>query len=82
MNICAEKIRRINVSEYLPDFHGDNRSLKEVQLFLLGLFESARRQRSRPFFYHFTTAIDTQNIRRVFDDCKDIILERAVKDII
>lgn len=31
-------------------------------------------ENSRHYCYpHFTTAVDTENIRRVFDDCRDII---------
>jgi hypothetical protein len=91
----VEKVSRIDLSDYLPDYKGNNRNVNEVQLFLLGLFEVCRRRRDRPFFYHFTTgtptpvhsfahipAVDTQNIRRVFDDCREIILEQSVKDIL
>ena len=32
-----------------------------------------KQHRSRHCYPHFTCAVDTENIRRVFNDCRDII---------
>ena len=64
---------RILSNDFLPT---------QVQAFLFGLFESCNRNRRRTFYHHFTTAIDTQNMRRVFDDCKDAILAKSVGEIL
>lgn len=44
-------------------------------------FSRKRRNRSKPLFHHFTTAIDTENIRFVFHAVKDTILQENLKDI-
>lgn len=60
------------------DWNGD---CLQVRYYLLSMFESSRKDRKRPFFYHFTTAVDTENIRRVFQDCRAIILEQNLKSL-
>lgn len=37
--------------------------------------------RHRPFFYHFTTAVDTESIRRVFEDVRESLLENNLKTL-
>jgi len=49
--------------------------------FLYVRFESQRRDRSRPFFHHFTMAIDTNNIRFVFNAVKDTILHENLHQL-
>lgn len=44
-------------------------------------FESQRRDKTKPFFHHFTTAIDTHNIRFVFDAVKDTILHENLHQL-
>lgn len=51
------------------------------QAFLVQSFSRKRRNRSKPLFHHFTTAIDTENIRFVFHAVKDTILQENLKDI-
>uniref|UniRef100_A0AC35G5S8 Uncharacterized protein n=1 Tax=Panagrolaimus sp. PS1159 TaxID=55785 RepID=A0AC35G5S8_9BILA len=77
----AKKVPRSDIRKYFTDFTGDHTSPKSVQLFLLDKFEKSRRDRTVPFFYHFTTAIDTDNIRRVFEDCRQSILEQNLKTL-
>lgn len=51
------------------------------QAFLVQSFSRKRRNRGKPLFHHFTTAIDTENIRFVFHAVKDTILQENLKDI-
>lgn len=64
-----------------PEYKGDPMNIKEVQRFLLDLFDAARKNRTKPFYYHFTTAVDTENIRRVFQDVKDTILDQNLRQL-
>jgi guanine nucleotide-binding protein subunit alpha-12 len=80
-DLLEEKVPRSDIRKYFTDFTGDHTSPKSVQLFLLDKFEKSRRDRTVPFFYHFTTAIDTDNIRRVFEDCRQSILEQNLKTL-
>ncbi|KAK6114315.1 G-protein alpha subunit family protein [Brugia pahangi] len=78
-DLLEEKVPKSDIRQYFADFTGDHNSLRDVQFFLVDKFENCRRDRRRPFFYHFTTAIDTENIRRVFKDCRETILEQNLK---
>ncbi|KAK2173848.1 hypothetical protein NP493_847g00018 [Ridgeia piscesae] len=81
MDLLENKIKDVNVMNYFPDFKGDPTSLKDVQMFELGLFDSRRNERSKALFHHFTTAIDTENIKFVFQAVKDTILQDNLKSL-
>ncbi|RCN34193.1 hypothetical protein ANCCAN_19968 [Ancylostoma caninum] len=76
-----EKVPKSDIRQYFSDFTGDHRSVRDVQFFLVDKFETSRKDRARPFFYHYTTAIDTENIRRVFVDVRDTILQQNLKSL-
>ncbi|VDK88633.1 unnamed protein product [Litomosoides sigmodontis] len=78
-DLLEEKVSKSDIRQYFADFAGDHNSLRDVQFFLVDKFEKCRRDRRRPFFYHFTTAVDTENIRRVFNDCRETILEQNLR---
>ncbi|CAK8696255.1 unnamed protein product [Clavelina lepadiformis] len=71
----------VKISDYFPDFEGDPFELGEVQSYLVYRFESQRRDKSKPFFHHFTMAIDTDNIRHVFNAVKDTILHENLHQL-
>lgn len=64
------------VGEYAPGFQADPGDLEDVKRFLIYYFLSTRRLSEKPLYHHFTIAVDTNNIRLVFKDVKDIILKR------
>lgn len=64
-----------NISTYYPQFKGNPRSIKDVHQFILTMFLSVQRNRDTAIYYHFTTAVDTNNIQRVFTDVKANILK-------
>jgi guanine nucleotide-binding protein subunit alpha-12 len=75
-DLLEEKIKVVNIKDYFTEFKGDHTNLSQVQDFELSLFDAKRRERSRPLFHHFTQAVDTENIRFVFQAVKDTILQR------
>ncbi|MFT7798050.1 guanine nucleotide-binding protein subunit alpha-12 [Arapaima gigas] len=81
MDLLIEKVQTVNISKHFSDFPGDPQCLEDVQTYLVQSFNRRRRNRSRPLFHHFTTAIDTENIRFVFHAVKDTILQENLKDI-
>ncbi|XP_076865319.1 guanine nucleotide-binding protein subunit alpha-12a [Brachyhypopomus gauderio] len=81
MDLLVEKVGKVSISKHFPDFRGDPRRLEDVQVYLVQCFNRKRRNRSKPLFHHFTTAIDTENIRFVFHAVKDTILQENLKDI-
>lgn len=79
MDLLSEKVTKVKISDYFPEFQGDPHNLDDVKRFLCNMFDSRRRERSKPLFHHFTTAIDTENIKHVFQDVKDTILHDNLK---
>lgn len=82
VDLLEEKICIVDISDYFPLFRGDPRSLKDVKHFLVTLFNGRRAERSQPLFHHFTTAIDTRNIRHVFNDVQDTILRKNIQSLL
>ncbi|XP_078132640.1 guanine nucleotide-binding protein subunit alpha-12a isoform X1 [Sander vitreus] len=80
-DLLVEKIRTVDIRKNFPEFRGDQRRLEDVQAFLVQSFSRKRRNRGKPLFHHFTTAVDTENIRFVFHAVKDTILQENLKDI-
>ncbi|XP_059835461.1 guanine nucleotide-binding protein subunit alpha-12a isoform X2 [Hypanus sabinus] len=81
MDLLVEKVKTVNIKKYFPDFQWNPHRLEDVQKYLVQCFNNKRRDRSKPLFHHFTTAIDTENIRFVFHAVKDTILQENLKDV-
>ncbi|XP_067670717.1 guanine nucleotide-binding protein subunit alpha-12-like [Haliotis asinina] len=81
MDLLTEKVKHVSIKEYVSEFQGDPHSIADVKAFLLNMFDSRRRERSKPLFHHFTTAIDTENIKHVFQDVKDTILHDNLRSL-
>lgn len=74
-------IKETDFRNYFPDFEGDSHDLVQVQDFILKLFVSIKRDPKKPLFHHFTTAVDTENIKYVFNAVKDTILHRNLESL-
>ena len=62
-----EKIKYRSIKDYFPDFQGDPHKLKDVQDFLVQLYDSVRRVKSSDFLYHFISSVDTDDVKATFD---------------
>ncbi|XP_075888624.1 guanine nucleotide-binding protein subunit alpha-13 [Nelusetta ayraudi] len=81
-DLLAEKVTRVSIRDYFPEFAGDASGLADVQRFLVECFRRKRREQlQKPLYHHFTTAINTENIRLVFRDVKDTILHDNLKQL-
>ncbi|XP_051530687.1 guanine nucleotide-binding protein subunit alpha-13-like [Myxocyprinus asiaticus] len=81
-DLLEEKIMTVNINDYFPEFTGESNNLQDVQKFLVECFRNKRReQQQKPLYHHFTTAINTENIRLVFRDVKDTILHDNLKQL-
>lgn len=67
--------------DYFPEFEGDCTSLPDVQEFIRKKFEGVTLGERRRLYPHFTTAIDTDNIKYVFNDVKSTILNRNITSL-
>lgn len=66
---------------YFPQFAGNSHSIKDVQEFILAMFSGVKRDSRKPLYSHFTTAVDTENIKVVFNYVKDTILQRNLQSL-
>uniref|UniRef100_A0A1A7WHC4 Guanine nucleotide binding protein (G protein), alpha 13b n=1 Tax=Iconisemion striatum TaxID=60296 RepID=A0A1A7WHC4_9TELE len=74
-DLLEEKVKIVAFKDYFPEYTGEEHDLTEVQGFMVDCFRAKRRIVSqKPLYHHFTTAINTENIRLVFRDVKDTIL--------
>lgn len=82
-DLLEEKVSKVSISDYFDEFEGEPDDLFTVQKFILGMFDEKCHQsdRTKPLFHHFTTAIDTENIRFVFQAAKDTILQDNLRSI-
>lgn len=80
-DLLEEKVKVVSIKDTFDVFEGDPHCLEDVQNFILGLFDDRRRERNKPLFHHFTTAIDTENIKFVFQAVKDTILQDNLKSL-
>nr|XP_002735663.2 PREDICTED: guanine nucleotide-binding protein subunit alpha-12-like [Saccoglossus kowalevskii] len=80
-DLLESKVKHVSILDYFPAFQGDPHGLTDVQNFILNMFDSRRRERTKPLFHHFTTAIDTENIKFVFQAVKDTILQDNLKSL-
>ncbi|GIX73650.1 guanine nucleotide-binding protein subunit alpha homolog [Caerostris extrusa] len=70
-----------DISVFFPEFEGDPYNLENVQKFILKLFESTRRDENKRIFHHYTTAIDTENIKVVFNAVRESILQKNITQL-
>jgi len=80
-DLLEEKIKRSNIQHWFQSFGGNPENLEDVQHFLVSLFHARKRDEKRLLFHHFTTAIDTDNIKKVFEDVRDTILHKNIETL-
>lgn len=96
-DLLEEKVKIVPLKEYFPEYTGPEHSLTHIQDFMVECFRAKRREITlpqwakgrdttlkpflKPFYHHFTTAINTENIRLVFRDVKDTILHDNLKQL-
>ncbi|GAB1600992.1 guanine nucleotide-binding protein subunit alpha-13-like isoform X2 [Argonauta hians] len=80
-DLLEEKVKQINIKDYFSNYSKDPHSITDVQSFILDMFDNKRRNKSGLLYHHFTTAIDTENIRFVFDSVKSKILQDNLRTL-
>ncbi|KJE93958.1 guanine nucleotide binding protein [Capsaspora owczarzaki ATCC 30864] len=73
-DLLEEKIRvKALPADEFPDYNGGNNP-EAAKAYIKDIFMKIGRETEHKRVYpHFTTAISTENVKRVFDACKDII---------
>lgn len=77
-DLLAKKVANpeTDIRWYFPYFKGNSHSLQDVQAFILTMFTGVKNDPKKAIYHHFTTAVDTENIKIVFNSVKDTILHR------
>ncbi len=78
-DLFVEKIKR-RVPLRIWDYAGDN-SYEDVATFIESRFREAANN-PKDFYMHFTCAVDTNNIRTIFDDVKSIVMKDTLESIL
>lgn len=74
----VSKAKSLSFDRYFPSYCGDPFDVHQVQDFLIKMFDSVRRTKSKRLFSHCTTAVDTENIKLVFADVRMTILQKNI----
>nr|XP_040032301.1 guanine nucleotide-binding protein subunit alpha-13 [Gasterosteus aculeatus aculeatus] len=81
-DLLEEKVKSVPLKDYFTEYTGQEHDLPDVQAFMVECFRDKRRDATqKPLYHHFTTAINTENIRLVFRDVKDTILHDNLKQL-
>jgi len=78
-DLFAEKLQRVPLSRYFPDYVGDN-SFESAAEFLRDQFETKNRNPDKQIYSHVTCATNTDNIAAVFNAVKDIIIRKSLNE--
>jgi len=76
-DIFAEKIKTIPLTIAFPEYTGAN-TYEAASKFIEKKFVSQNENKNKTVYPHITTATDTNNIKHVFNDVKDIILKESI----
>jgi GTPase SAR1 family protein len=78
-DIFAEKLTRVSLKQFLPDYTGDNSFQSGVDFIQTKFMEKAQDPKRKQMIYpHVTCATDTDNVHTVFEDVKEILIQRAL----
>merc|ERR1712029_290150 len=77
-DLLAEKIKKFHVVDFFPDYDGPKEDGVPAREVFLQKFLAVNPDAERGVYSHFTTAIDTENIKVVFCAVKDTIMQKAL----
>lgn len=78
-DIFEEKLKNVPLKNFLPDYTGDNSFDSGVEFIQNKFLEKAQDPKRRQMIYpHVTCATDTDNIHTVFEDVKEILIQKAL----
>ena len=73
----SEKLTR-----YYPDYTGPPGDLKATQTFFASKFRNLVRNPNKETYIHYTTATDTDLLKKTMDSVQDMIVQRNLKYLI
>ncbi|KAI8829079.1 guanine nucleotide binding protein, alpha subunit [Chytriomyces cf. hyalinus JEL632] len=80
IDIFKEKLKSILISDYFPEFTGEN-SYENGYTYFIKQFKKVNKYPDRKIYFHLTWATDTHQIRAIFDTVHDVIIRLNLKEI-
>ncbi|XP_019406220.1 PREDICTED: guanine nucleotide-binding protein subunit alpha-15, partial [Crocodylus porosus] len=91
-DILEDKIAHSDLADCFPAFPGPKQDAEAAKHFILEMYTErykqcssgrgpSRTSKTRCLYHHFTCATDTQNIRKVLKDVRDVVLASYLDDI-
>jgi len=81
-DLFEEKIAQVPLRSTFPEYHGRDKSPEDGIAFIQGSFESCNKNPDKRRIYtHVTCATDRNNVQRVFEDVKTIVIRKGLEDI-
>jgi len=77
-DLFAEKLKLYPLKNWFPEYKGDNK-FEDAAGFLEKKYLAINATPDRMIFSHFTCATDTTNVEKVFQACKQTILDQNLK---
>jgi guanine nucleotide-binding protein subunit alpha-12 len=90
-DLLKDKLESCNIKDYCKDFKGNQRSINDVENYLQNRFLKLKNDDAfanldrltckcgiRSIYAHFTTAVDTNNIRTIFEIVRNMIFEKNI----
>jgi len=78
-DLFREKIQVADMKDAFPDYDG-GLDLKKAREFLINKYLSLNHNETKNIYHHVTTATDTQNIKSVFKDVMDIVINQSFNE--
>jgi GTPase SAR1 family protein len=77
-DLFEEKIKKVSLTTLFPDYSGGDDPAAGIEYIKLQFFALNRNEKKK-IFAHVTCATDTQNVKVVFDDAKEIIISQNLE---
>eukprot|EP00300_Choanocystis_sp_HF-7_P022698 c22144_g1_i1.p1 GENE.c22144_g1_i1~~c22144_g1_i1.p1 ORF type:complete len:344 (+),score=-20.94 c22144_g1_i1:71-1102(+) len=77
IDLLPEKVKNSDITESFPDFKGKPDDEKDVKTFICQQYSSCV-QKSMPLHIHFTCALDTHQVRTVFESVKTVLTQKSL----
>ncbi|XP_060572137.1 guanine nucleotide-binding protein subunit alpha-14-like [Ruditapes philippinarum] len=79
IDLFKEKLKRHNLHDHFPEYIGPEHDVEAGCHFMKNLFLAVQAEENRPIFPHFTCAIDTPGMKRVFDNIIQYTVQSNIK---
>lgn len=82
IDLFKEKLVEKPVSEYFPDYTGENGDYNAASKYFANKFRSLNRTEDREIYVHFTNATDTNLLKITMQSVQDTIIQTNLSTLI